>query len=253
MQAGLNLFSVRNLLDGEQGLLNTCRQLKEDGYSFFQFSGLPFDGEMIKRVQDALGIPFILTHVPLERILQDTDALIDEHLRFGCTNIGLGFLPWQETEEAFYKIADQLNEAGKRMQEKGCTFFYHAHHHEFIKFPSGKRFIDYMIENCPYIHFTADTYWIQYAGCDICEYFEKMSGRIECVHLKDYMVVREGGESVVRFAPVGMGNLNFAKIVETAKRCGTKYFLVEQDNAAEFENPLAQTKISIDRIKNWRE
>jgi len=51
------------------------------------------------------------------------------------------------------------------------------------------------------------------------------------------------------FAPVGDGTMNFAAIVEKMKKCGTKYFLVEQDNAPDFEDPFAQVERSIKYIK----
>ena len=63
-------------------------------------------------------------------------------------------------------------------------------------------------------------------GGNPCEWLEKLSGRVECIHLKDLEMV--GMEQ--RMAPIGQGNLNFPKIIEAAEKAGTKYALVEQDN-----------------------
>ncbi len=252
MKAGLNLFSVRSLIQDEDSLYKVCLQAKEDGYDYFQFSGMAYDAELLKRVQNAVGCPFVLTHMPMDRILNDTKALVEEHLSFGCTNIGLGAMPLDiiQDEEKCLDTMHRLNEAGKRMQQMGAKFFYHFHHFEFKKLSSGKTIVDYMIENCPYIHFTADTYWIQYGGGDVCAYLNKMKGRIACIHLKDYkIVVSDRGEFTPTFAPVGEGNIDFASVVEVARACGTEYFLVEQDNASAFDDPMAQAKISIDYIK----
>ena len=71
---------------------------------------------------------------------------------------------------------------------------------------------------------------------------EDFRGRIECVHLKDYKLADENKPV---FAPRGEGTMDFQKITEKMKDCGTKYFLVEQDNAADFENPLEEVKKSV--------
>ncbi len=50
--------------------------------------------------------------------------------------------------------------------------------------------------------------------------------------------------------PVSDGNMNFKDICEVAKKGGTKWFIVEQDNACEFENPLEQVERSCKYIVN---
>ena len=255
MKAGLNLFSVRHALKTEEDFLKTALRLKEMGYDYLQFSGAPFDAPMIARVVEASGMPVYLTHVPMERILTDTDKLMEEHASFGCYNIGLGAMPSRViADEALCKktIAD-LNAAGERMAQKGFRFFYHHHNYEFFKH-GGQTVFDYMIENAPYINFTVDTYWLQYGGVDVAEMLAKLKGRIACVHLKDYGMAckaREDGgfnyEPV--FAPVGDGTINFKKAVQAALESGAEYFFVEQDNAPEFDDPFAQVQASIDYIK----
>jgi sugar phosphate isomerase/epimerase len=111
-----------------------------------------------------------------------------------------------------------------------------------------------MIKNAKHINFTVDTYWLQFGGVGICEYLEKLAGRIECVHLKDYRVnllVDENGKVTYKpdFAPVGDGNINFAAVVDAAKESGAKYFLVEQDNAPSFADPFEQVEKSIKYIR----
>lgn len=93
MNFGLNLYSIRNLISNEADFADTAVKLRDMGYSFVQYSGGPYDPEMIKRVSDAAGLPVVITHVPLDRILDDTDTLMREHASFGCKNIGLGKLP----------------------------------------------------------------------------------------------------------------------------------------------------------------
>ena len=255
MKAGLNLFSLRDQIKTEAEFLCTANKLKEMGYSYLQFSGAPFDAEMIKRVSEASGMPVHLTHVPMDRILNDTDKLMEEHALFGCHNIGLGAMPKDAiVDEALCKkTIAELNAAGEKMNQNGFHFFYHHHHFEFYKH-NGQTVFDYMIENAPYINFTVDTYWLQYGGVDVVDFIGKLNGRIECVHLKDYLVdysVDEAGKGhfTPRFCPVGDGTINFRGAVEQAKKSGAKYFFVEQDNAVTFDDPFAQVERSIQYIQ----
>lgn len=252
MKAGLNLFSIKNLLDSEENFLNTAYKLKEMGYSYAQFSGMPFDADMIARVSKAAELPIVLTHVPMDRILNDTDALMEDHAKFGCKNIGLGAMPKAaivDRDEA-YKTIEALDRAGEKMQKNGFGFFYHHHHYEFFKH-DGETVFDYILKNAPHINFTLDSYWLQFGGMNICETVDKLHGRIECVHMKDYMIaqkpVTEDGkiEFEPRFAPVGDGSIDFAAFVKHAKASGAKYFLVEQDNASKLPDTLGQVERSI--------
>ncbi len=246
VKIGLNLFSVRNLIQNEKDLLNAVLELKKSGYDYFQYSGAPFDAQMIARVSKEADASFCLTHVPMQRIVEDTDRLMEEHDLFGCKNIGLGGMTPKETfadYDAFRRQVDALEKAAERMQCNGFTFFYHHHHFEFFK-SCGQTALDYMIENTRAIHFTADTYWLQYGGVNVLEYLDKMKGRAECVHLKDYMIVYRGEgadrDLAPKFAPLGDGVMNFKAIVAKAKECGAKYFFVEQDDAADLPDTLGQ-------------
>lgn len=223
------------------------------GYSYMQYSGGPYDAEMIARVSKAANMPVYLTHVPMDRILNDTDKLMEEHALFGCKNIGLGMMPTAEIadEARLEKAVEKLNAAAEKMQKNGFSFFYHHHQFEFFKH-NGVTALDYMLKNAPHINFTLDTYWVQYGGADVLVTIEKLKGRIACVHLKDYQLTWRGSDFTFNpaFAPIGDGNMDFFKIIDKMKACGAKYFFVEQDNAADLPDTLDQVQRSIKYIKN---
>ena len=254
MQAGLNLFSIRNYLDTEEHFLQAAKELKKMGYAYIQYSGGAFDPDRIARVSTQADLPVVLTHVPMDRIVRDTQALMEEHEIFGCKNIGLGAMPPAEiADECRCKaMIEQLNRAGEIMQQNGFSFFYHHHHFEFFKH-NGQTVFDYIVENAPYINFTLDTYWLQYGGVDVGATIDRLKGRICCVHLKDYMITntfeQPGAFSPV-FAPVGDGNIDFASLIPRMKAAGAQYFLVEQDNAATLPDTMEQVGRSIKYIQN---
>lgn len=249
MTFGLNLYSIRNLIKTEEAFNKTAEKLKEMGYQSIQYSGGPYDAEMIRRVSTRHGLPVVLTHVPIERILRDTDTLMAEHESFGCHNIGLGMMPKTSLadKKQFVKTVADLERVGEYMESRGFRFFYHHHHVEFSKF-NNQTLFDYMVENAPHIHFTADTYWLQYGGVDICDTIDRLAGRVECLHLKDYRIIpnpEKEGAYLPIISSVGDGNIDFQKVIAHAKAAGTRHFLVEQDNAADASDPAAEVERSI--------
>jgi sugar phosphate isomerase/epimerase len=189
----------------------------------------------------------------MDRIVGDTQALMEEHAKFGCKNIGLGAMPPDAIadEVRCKQMIEQLNKAGEVMQQNGFSFFYHHHHFEFFKH-GGQTVFDYIIENAPYINYTLDTYWLQYGGVDVGATIDRLKGRICCVHLKDYMITNTpenpGGFTPV-FAPVGDGNIDFVSLLPRMRAAGAQYFLVEQDNAATLPDTMEQVGRSIKYIK----
>ena len=244
MKVGLNLYSIRNYLDTEENFLFAANELKKMGYSYIQYSGGAFDADMIKRVSEAAELPVVLTHVPMDRIINDTDALMAEHAKFGCKYIGLGSMPRDvifDKEKLQQTVAD-LDAAGERMEQNGYKFFYHHHHFEFFRH-DGETVFDYVLKNAPHINFTIDTYWLQYGGVDVCDTIDRAAGRVACIHLKDYMIAYKDGDKPgfePRFAPVGDGNIDFFKVMNHAAAAGCEYYLVEQDNAAKLDDTLEQ-------------
>lgn len=250
MKFGINLYSLRNQIKTEESFEDTMNKLKHIGYSYVQFSGAPFDAEMIKRVSQKTSMPVVLTHAPIDRLIGDTEKLIDEHLSFGCTNIGLGTIPWKylADKNTLMEQVDLVAHASKIINEKGLKFFYHNHHVEFYRH-DGKQIFEMILERIPGINITLDTYWVQYGGLDLLSTIEKLSGKIGCVHLKDYAIrIAEDGTFIPDYAPLGEGNLDFKKIIPAMKTAGTEYFLVEMDNTTEKKDPFEQVKRCADYL-----
>ena len=254
MEIGLNLYSIRNFLKTEEDFLAAAKKLRDMGYSYMQYSGGEFDPERIKRVSEASGLPVHLVHVPLDRILYDTDALMRDLEVFGCRNIGLGLMSANILldPQTFRTKVSELDAVAVYLKQHGFTFSYHHHHYEFFK-RDGETLFDYMIKNAPNINFTVDTYWLQYGGVDVLATLDKLKGRIVCAHIKDYGITTEFREGkfvfVPVYVPVGNGTMDFKAIVAKLNECGTKYFFVEQDNATHLPDPLGEVEQSVSYIK----
>ena len=67
--------------------------------------------DTVKAIKDATDMPVVLTHVPVDLILNNTEKLVEEHLSFGCSNIGLGAIdePSQDDETVWKNKIEALN------------------------------------------------------------------------------------------------------------------------------------------------
>ena len=143
-------------------------------------------------------------------------------------------------------LAKILNTLGKKAKSAGLKLLYHNHDFEFKKDADGIITIDYLLEHCDpkYVNFQMDLYWVTKAGADPVAYFEKYPGRFKIWHVKD--MDEEG-----RFAPVGNGQIDFARILANKKLSGMKYYMVEQDRTFDDMKPLEVIKISHEGLKKF--
>jgi sugar phosphate isomerase/epimerase len=143
-------------------------------------------------------------------------------------------------------LAEILTVLGKKAEEAGLELLYHNHDFEFIKDEEGIVTIDYLLENtdAKYVNFQMDLFWVTKAGADPVAYFEKYPGRFKIWHVKD--LDAEG-----KFAPVGNGTIDFARILAQKELSGMKYYMVEQDRTFDGMEPLEVIKISHKGLKKF--
>ena len=124
MKCGLNLYSLRKLMQTEKEFLSVMQKLKKIGYDYVQFSGAFFAPDVIRRVSEQSGLPVVLTHMPMDRILHDTQRLMEDHAVFGCKNIGLGMMPVEIIldEKKCKETIAALNESGRKVYFAACMF-----------------------------------------------------------------------------------------------------------------------------------
>ncbi|MEZ4972658.1 MAG: sugar phosphate isomerase/epimerase [Cyclobacteriaceae bacterium] len=142
-------------------------------------------------------------------------------------------------------LAQVLNFLGKKCDEAGLKLLYHNHDFEFRPGEDGIIPIDYLLEHTDpaLVNFELDLYWAAKAGADPIAYFEKHPGRFKAWHLKDM-------DDQGRFAPVGKGQLDFAKYLAEKDLAGMEYYFVEQDMTFDGMTPYEAVKISHAAIKN---
>lgn len=73
---------------------------------------------------------------------------------------------------------------------------------------------------------------MRYGGASVTEVLNKLKRKVDCIHIKDYKIERDGKEYKPRFAAIGDGNMNFDSIIDTAKKCGVQFFLLNKTTHA---------------------
>ena len=244
MKLGAQLYSVRNLTKTPADIRSTFEKIAAIGYENVQLSGAgPIDPHELKSIVDETGLPIVCTHVAYKDLIEDTERVIEAHKIFGSPVIGLGAMPvaFRGSTEGLESFLAEISPAVKKIRDAGLIFAYHNHAFEFEK-PTGsdKHYSDVLLDCCPEWSFILDTYWVAFAGYSVIEYLEKVGGaRLQNVHFKD--MAKDEKRSI---CPCGDGTLDFQKIYETCKRLGVKNALVEQDNAPNAPDALAEMQKS---------
>ena len=251
LQIGAQSYTVRKFCQNEADLGHTLEKIAAIGYRYIQLSAIgPIEPKRIKALCDQNGLMIVLTHNPEGDFLERPEELIDRHLLYGCSYVGLGYLPDRyHSPEWLPRFGVDFLPAAERLHSAGLKMMYHNHAFEFARMPDGKAMMDHLLAMIPadLMGLTADTYWLQYGGIDPYSWLETHARRLHCVHLKDFSI--SGFD--IRMAPVGAGNLDFPRILDILRCNGTtEYALVEQDECYGV-SPFACLKQSYDYLKSF--
>ena len=246
MVIGAQLYTLRDYCQNEKDFAESMKRVAEIGYTTVQVSGIgPIPAEKVREICEKNNLKIVITHIPPDRILYDTDTVIKEHDIMGCNYIGIGSMPGKYRQPDWIeRFATDYLEPAKKIANAGKLFMYHNHDFEFQRF-NGKYIIEYLLDafKPDELGITLDTYWVQVAGCDVADWIERLTGRLPCIHLKDLEMI----DGKAYMAPIMEGNLNFPKYIKAFEKAGTKYMLVEQDTF--LESPFVCLKKSYDNLK----
>jgi sugar phosphate isomerase/epimerase len=224
------LYTLRNFCKTPADIASSLKRVAKIGYKSVQVSGIgKIEPKELASILDGEGLSCCVTHVGLDRMKNEAQAVIDEHKLWKCkyTAIG-GYFPKETFTRAMWEsFATDYSELARKFSAASLELGYHNHSHELIKV-DGSTPLQMLIDKCSKnVWFEIDTYWITHGGGDPIAWINKVAGRIPCVHFKDMAMSPERQQQM---APVGEGNLNWAGIIEAARHAGAQYFVVEQDN-----------------------
>ena len=262
----LQLFSVRD--DMAADFEGTLKKVKALGYDGVEFAGLfGHDAASIKRMCAEIGITPISAHVPLVDMLNDPN-LLETYKEIGCSYVVIPYLTpeYRPGQPKFFEVIEAAKTLGKKANELGMRLCYHNHDFEFDKI-DGEYALDILYREVPaeLLEPQLDTCWVNVGGENPAAYIRKYAGRIEIVHLKDFVGRKSENMYALigidenekketngkfEFRPVGHGVQNFPEILAASKEVGAKWVVVEQDQPCCGWTPMECAKMSIDYLNS---
>lgn len=239
---GVQLYNFRDYTKTEKDLDETLAKLEVMGVEHIQVSAIgPIPAEKQRDIYQKHNMKVCVTHKPLDRILDDTENLIEEHKIIGCDAIGLGYVPveFRDTVEKSREFIEKLSVAAKKIKENGMTFNYHNHDFEFKKLhDSDLTFFDLLVDetNSDEFHFIPDIGWIHFTKTNPVDVLKRINGRVKVLHFKDY-TYHENGD--MNYQCLGEGLTNLKECYEASCELDIPYLLYEHDEGWENNDPFA--------------
>jgi sugar phosphate isomerase/epimerase len=242
------------------------------GYEYVEFAGYyGRSADEIKGLLDKYGLKCVSVHQGLDFYDNNPDAAAEFLKSFGTK---YSVIPWYGVEklagsDAWEGSVARFKRVGEVLKAHGMKLGYHNHDFEFEKH-EGKYLHDYIFEALgDLIDPELDTCWVHYAGINPADKIREFSGRVEIVHLKDFICKELGGgpaydlidnsgkglgkksreDNGFQFRPLGQGRQNFAEILEACEEAGTEIVIVEQDQTYDLPE-LEAAKISRDYLRD---
>lgn len=250
MKIAIQLYTIREFFCSIDEFSKAVKRLSDIGYRYVETAGLAnLDAKQFKQIMDDNGLKICSSHVGIDRILKEPEAVAEEQLILNalCCNSS-----WPGSESynfsAIKKIAEKIAKAAETLKKHGLIQGYHNHGIEFSRC-DGKTWLEIIMENSPAEILTAqiDTYWVQYGGGDPAQWIARYTNRLNSIHFKDMGMSTENKQIMV---PIGTGNLNWEKILTAARKSTAKYAIMEMDLSPLF--PIWDAiKISFENMKNW--
>lgn len=267
-KVGLQLYSIRDAM--EKDMEAALKAVKEMGYDYVEFAGYyGKSAEEVKAILDKCGLEAVSVHQAIDLFDKEGKAAVDYLKTLGVKYCALPSYPADEFHNNWDKTIERFKAVSKLLREGGIQLMYHNHDFEFQKI-DGEYILDKLYNAIPndMLKPQFDTCWVHYAGENPAEYIKKYNGKIEVLHLKDfvceklgngpvYALIDENGNEIkkgsqeengFKFVPVGSGIQDFPAILEAAEEAGVEYVIVEQDSSVD-RAQMDAAKMSRDYLK----
>lgn len=241
---GLQLFSVSD--DVREHFDETLRKVSEYGYDGVEFAGLHGnDPKRVRDLCDELGLRAISVHSGFGELYYDLDGrkkILDECEQLGAEYVVIPFMMEKYRPDGgnFDLFVKGMKEVAKATADRGMKLCYHNHNFEFNTKVGNEYLLDVIFDSIGTDLLAAqlDLGWVSIGREDPIKYLNKYAGNVPIIHIKDFYfpdIIPENERDPEEvdffdFRPLGKGYLNVPEIIKTAEKCGTKWFIVEQDD-----------------------
>ena len=225
-----------------------------------KFAGMPVgkggNYDWATLVKEA-GLSVVSIHEDLGTIKREPETVVAEAKSFGTKYVVVtGMYRFDYSDEAAVnQLAEDLNEAGKRLLEDGIYLLYHNHNCELRKVSKDKTAYDLLIEktNPEYVNFEFDSYWFAEAGADSLQWMKRLGDRLKLYHINDRGTRIEGASMTPILSSdsmeLGYGNMNLTAMVELALSVGVEAIILETHKNWVDGSPVKSLEISAEFLK----
>jgi sugar phosphate isomerase/epimerase len=215
----LQLYSIRDYT--EKDFVGTIKKVAKFGYKGVEFAGYGgLTAANLKNLLNQTGLEATAAHIGLESLKNNLDFEIEYAKEVGIQYIVCPYANIKTREDTL-KLAEDLAKVIEKCKENHIGIAYHNHRHEFVK-DNNEFLLDILFDNTPGLECELDVFWVFFAGVDAIPYMKKFQNRLPLIHLKELSADKTNVD-------IGKGILDFKNIIHTAKKLGTKSFIVEQE------------------------
>ena len=203
------------------------------------------------------GLSVVSIHEDLGTIKREAETVVAEAKSFGTKYVVVtGMYRFDYSDEvAVNQLAEDLNEAGKRLLEDGIYLLYHNHNCELRKISKDKTAYDLLIEktNPEYVNFEFDSYWFAEAGADSLQWMKQLGDRLKLYHINDRGTRLEGASMTPILSSdsmeLGYGNMNLTAMLEQALSVGVDAVILETHKNWVDGSPVKSLEVSAEFLK----
>lgn len=138
--------------------------------------------------------------------------------------------------DGFKRLAESMNNIGRKAKAAGLQYAYHNHNYEFEKMPDGTYGYDILVNgtDADLVKFEVDCGWMCAGGAAPATYFRKYPGRFKMVHVKEFQPMSAPSTCLScptrpKGTDLGKGFIDYRPIFAAGKAAGIEHAFSEQE------------------------
>ena len=234
----VQLYTLRDAV--EKDIKRTLQKVKAIGYTAVELAGYGgLTAEEVKQELVRLDLRVAGNHVPLARLINDLDRVIEEQKILENRYVVCPFISPEDRHTDFYKdLVEILAGIAGTLNKHELVLVYHNHDFELEKI-EDTYVLDYLFDHVPGMQMELDVFWLTKANHDPLTWITRHHDHLTHVHLKDMTT-----DARRTFAPLGTGGVPLKAILEAANPL---FWIVEQDETE--GDPFAAITMSYNYLK----
>jgi sugar phosphate isomerase/epimerase len=266
---GLQLYTVRD--DMQKDPAGTLKRLAAMGYKYVEHAGYhdrKFYGYSIADFKNLLkdnGLKMESGHNPLTSKYWDktTNDFTQEwkYTVEDAAAVGLKYMISPGVDESmcnnmddFKLYMDMHNKTGELCKKAGTHFAFHNESYEFNHSLDGTVLYDLLLQltDKSLVAQQIDIGNMYEPGGRPMDYLKKYPGRFLLMHVKDELKRNKSGADgrIYENTSLGKGVIGVKEVVDFARKSGTKYFIIEQEEY-QGKAPLDCAEEDLKTMKGW--